>query len=256
MRKSLSVLLIVCLVVSGLFAGGNSEQKPAQTAKVDTVNVIYHPTIGGSTAIATAINQGYFKDENLDVRLQMYTSGPPEIAAMNELRSAYMAKNPLVKVTANYGSSGSLQQQIEQGAPADLFFSAGLKQMKALQDKQLMDNDTVKPILENKLVLIIPKNGAAVTMMDDLTKDSFGKIAVGDPKSVPAGQYAQETLKNLGLDGKVKAKLVFAKDVREVLSWVETGNAQVGFVYETDALISKNVTISFTTPEGSHGRQL
>ena len=63
MRKSLSVLLIVCLVVSGLFAGGNSEQKPAQTAKVDTVNVIYHPTIGGSTAIATAINQGYFKDE-------------------------------------------------------------------------------------------------------------------------------------------------------------------------------------------------
>jgi len=173
---------------------------------------------------------------------------------MNELRSAYMAKNPLVKVTANYGSSGSLQQQIEQGAPADLFFSAGLKQMKALQDKQLMDNDTVKPILENKLVLIIPKNGAAVTAMDDLTKDSFGKIAVGDPKSVPAGQYAQETLKNLGLDGKVKAKLVFAKDVREVLSWVETGNAQVGFVYETDALISKNVTISFTTPEGSHAK--
>jgi len=171
---------------------------------------------------------------------------------MDELKSTYMEGHPEVKITANYGSSGSLQQQIEQGAPADIFFSAGIKQMQALQSKGLMLDDTVKNILENKVVLIVPKGGEMLSSLDDLKKASVEKIAVGEPKSVPVGQYTEETFKNLGLTEALQNKLVYAKDVREVLSWVETGNVQAGLVYETDAKISDGVVVCAETPEGSH----
>lgn len=171
---------------------------------------------------------------------------------MNELKSAYTAAHPLVTVKANYGSSGALQQQIEQGAPADIFFSAGAKQMQALKDKGLMDDATIQDLLENKLVLIVPKGTTPIASLQDLANSGVKRIAVGDPKSVPAGQYADEAFRSLGLLDAVKDKLVYAKDVREVLSWVETGNVQAGLVYETDAKISPNVTITAVAPEGSH----
>lgn len=171
---------------------------------------------------------------------------------MNELKATYMQEHPLVTIKANYASSGALQQQIEQGAPADIFFSAGVKQMQALQSKGMMDDATVKDLLENKLVLIVPVGGAKLLSLQDLAGSDIKRIAVGDPKSVPAGQYADEAFRNLGLLDAIKDKLIYAKDVREVLSWVETGNVQAGLVYETDAKISKNVAISAVAPEGSH----
>ncbi len=171
---------------------------------------------------------------------------------MEELSSLFMQENPLIAVTCNYGSSGSLQMQIEQGAPADVFFSAGIKQMKALQTKALMDDATVKDILENKVVLIVPKEGKMLASFDALTDDSIAKIGVGDPKSVPAGQYAAQVFQNLQLADTIASKLVFAKDVREVLFWVETENVQAGVVYATDAKISTGVKICTTAPEGSH----
>lgn len=173
---------------------------------------------------------------------------------MDELKAAYMQEHPEVTIKANYGSSGALQQQIEQGAPADIFFSAGLSQMNALVAKGLMDEGTVKDLLENKLVLIIPMGGKNLASLQDLVSSDITKIAVGDPKSVPAGQYADEAFRSLGLYDAVKGKLIYAKDVREVLTWVETGNVQAGFVYETDAKISKKIVISAVAPEGSHKR--
>jgi molybdate transport system substrate-binding protein len=171
---------------------------------------------------------------------------------MNELKATYMAKNPSIVINCNYGSSGSLQQQIEQGAPADLFFSAGLKQMKALADKGLMDASTVKNILENHVVLVVPKDGLRLSSFDELRTPSVTKIGIGDPKSVPAGQYADQVFKNLGLSGAIAGKLVLAKDVREVLFWVETGNVDAGVVYSTDAQISDKVVVSAIAPENSH----
>jgi len=171
---------------------------------------------------------------------------------MNELKAVYMTKNPSVAINCNYGSSGALQQQIEQGAPADLFFSAGLKQMKALVDKGLMDASTVKNILENHVVLVVPKNGPRLSSFDELRKPSVTKIGIGDPKSVPAGQYADQVFKNLGLSEAIAGKLVLAKDVREVLFWVETGNVDAGVVYSTDAQISDKVVVSAIAPENSH----
>lgn len=171
---------------------------------------------------------------------------------LGELSQQFMQENPQITVTCNYGSSGALQMQIEQGAPADIFFSAGSKQMEALKAKGLMDDSTVKDILENKVVLVVSKKSAKLSSFEELGKASITKIAVGESKSVPAGQYAEQVFKSLGLTDTVAPKLVFAKDVREVLFWVETENVQAGIVYETDAKISTEVQICTAAPQGSH----
>ena len=124
--------------------------------------------------------------------------------------------------------------------------------LNALKEKGMMLDSSVKNILENKVVLITPKSAAALDSFEALAGDSIKKIGVGEPKSVPVGQYTEQVFQNLGLTDKVASKLILAKDVREVLSWVETGNVDAGVVYETDAKISKDVTICSTAPEGSH----
>ncbi|WP_442881365.1 molybdate ABC transporter substrate-binding protein [Clostridium sp.] len=170
---------------------------------------------------------------------------------MAELTDMYTGENPDIKLTFNFGASGSLQQQIEQGAPSDLFISAGKKQMKALADKDLLVVDTNKDLVRNTLVLVGSKD-TKVTSINDLTTDKVKKIAVGEPKSVPAGKYADEALTKLSLKDKVNSKLVFAKDVKEVFAWTSSGNADVGFVYASDALNKDNVKVIETVKEDSH----
>ncbi len=172
---------------------------------------------------------------------------------LEEIKAIYIKENPNVKdIVYNFGSSGALQQQIEQGAPADIFLSAGQKQMETLIDKNLMVNESVRDILENKVVLITPVDAPKVETFEELVEDNVARIGVGEPGSVPVGQYTEEIFANLNLTETVAPKLIFAKDVREVLSWVETGNVDAGVVYETDAKITDKVTICAAAPEGSH----
>jgi len=167
--------------------------------------------------------------------------------ALKEIETNYKLKNPSVALHFNFGSSGSLQQQIEQGAPADLFLSAATKNMQALVDKQLIAEDKHTPWLANELVVVVPSDGgAALSGMDELAKPEVKHVAVGIPESVPAGRYAKEALDNAKLWEPLLAKLVQGKDVRQVLQYVETGNADAGFVYKTDALTSQKVKIAFT----------
>ncbi len=161
---------------------------------------------------------------------------------MADLETEYKKSNENVNLVVNYGSSGSLQQQIEQGAPCDLFISAGQSQMNTLEDKGLLLDDTTKDLVENSLVLVAAK-GVEITSFDDLKSDKVTHIAVGEPESVPAGKYADEVLTNTGIKDSISDKLVFAKDVKEVLAWVSSGNADVGFVYLSDALSSDSVNI-------------
>lgn len=161
---------------------------------------------------------------------------------MADLETAYKQIDDNVTLVVNYGSSGSLQQQIEQGAPCDLFISAGQKQMNALKDEELLLDDTTKDLVENSLVLVAAK-GVEINSFDDLKSDKVSHIAVGEPESVPAGKYADEVLTNTGIKDSISDKLVFAKDVKEVLAWVASGNADVGFVYLSDALSSDSVSI-------------
>lgn len=172
--------------------------------------------------------------------------------AMEEIKAIYAKENEKIALTYNFGSSGALQQQIEQGAPADMFISAAPKQMDALQDQELIINDTRKDLLENKIVLIIPKEAQPLSSFEDLATDKVKKFAIGAPDSVPAGKYAKETLISLKIWDKVEPKLVLAKDVRQVLAYVETGNVEAGIVYQTDAQISEKIQIAAVAPDESH----
>ena len=171
---------------------------------------------------------------------------------LNDAKYAYIAEHPNVKITYNFGGSGALQQQIEQGKPSDIFFSAGKAQMKALQDKGLVLDNSVKTFLGNKLVLITPRNGNGFTSFEDLRKPSVKKIAIGDPSTVPAGQYALQTFQRLNLMDAVKPKLIYGEDVRQVLSMVENQIAQAGVVYSTDALNNSYVQISDVASYDTH----
>jgi molybdate transport system substrate-binding protein len=172
---------------------------------------------------------------------------------MTEIQTTYRQKHPEVKLFLNLASSGALQIQIEQGAPADLFVSAAQKQMNELEKKALIKKATRRDLLENQLVLVVPKaSKLAVKSFADLTADVVKKIGIGAPDSVPAGQYAQEVFKNLKIAEKLQGKLVLGTNVRAVLSYVETGNVDAGIVYRTDAVISDQVKIVAAAPKGSH----
>ncbi len=172
--------------------------------------------------------------------------------ALEEIGRRYESANSGVKLLYNFGSSGTLQKQIEQGAPADLFISAGVPQMKALQDKQLIDKDRSGVLLTNELVLIVPGDASAgIAGPEDLLKEPVKKIAVGEPKTVPAGSYTQEVLNGAGIWDKLQPKIVWTKDVRQVLAYVESGNADAGFVYKTDALTSGKVKTVYTAKEAA-----
>ena len=171
--------------------------------------------------------------------------------AMADLEAAYTSKNPEVSFVINYGSSGSLQQQIEQGAPCDLFISAGEKQMTALKEEGLLLDGTNKDLVKNSLVLVT-SNDSEISSIDSLNSDAVSKIALGEPSSVPAGKYADETLTSLAIKDSLNNKLVFAKDVKEVLAWTASCNADAGFVYLSDALSSDGVKIVETISEEYH----
>lgn len=172
--------------------------------------------------------------------------------ALEEVKPLYKQTKPNVNVTYNFGASGALQQQLENGAPADIFISAAKKQMDALQSKNLILTNTRSNLLTNKLVLIVPKNSSGITSFRQLTDSKVKKIAVGEPRSVPVGQYAEEVFKNLGISQQIKSKLVLGNNVRQVLSFVESGNADAGIVYATDAKISSQVKQVATAPANSH----
>ncbi|HHX87395.1 MAG TPA: molybdate ABC transporter substrate-binding protein, partial [Firmicutes bacterium] len=112
--------------------------------------------------------------------------------AMQEIEQLYTDENSHVSIEFNFGSSGSLQQQIEQGAPTDIFMSAASKQMNELEEKDLLLEDTRIDLLQNELVLVVPKGFTGIAEFSDLAKDDIALISIGDPESVPAGKYAQE----------------------------------------------------------------
>jgi molybdate transport system substrate-binding protein len=172
--------------------------------------------------------------------------------ALKDIEPAYRKRIPTVTITYNLGSSGALQQQIEQGAPVDIFISAAPKQMNALQTKGLLLTDTRRNLLKNQVVLIAPKNVTSISNFKDLKGNSVRKISIGDPESVPAGQYSKEVLTSLNLYNQIQAKLVFAKDVRQVLSYVEAGDVDAGLVYITGAKVSDRIKVIATAPESSH----
>jgi molybdate transport system substrate-binding protein len=183
-----------------------------------------------------------------DVHLSVATSLKDVV---NELTDSFARVHPDVKFLKNYGGSGALAKQIVNGAPADLFISANLEWMEYLKDRKLVDTAGIGAFAYNTLVFAgIP--AGKIEKMDDLLK--LEKIAIGSPKSVPAGEYAMEAIRKAGLDKQLEKKLVMARDVRECLMYAERGEVEGAFVYRTDALPAKQVKILFIVPQGLYSR--
>lgn len=172
--------------------------------------------------------------------------------SLDAIGRIYEQSRPGVKIVFNYAGSGTLQHQIEQGAPVDIFFSAAEKQMDRLESEGLLEPGTRRNLVRNTLVLVAPASSNALANFQDLAKPQIKIIALGEPATVPAGRYAQQALEHLGLWNALQKKIVYAKDVRAVLAYVETGNADAGVVYRTDAEISRRVRVAAAAPEDSH----
>lgn len=172
--------------------------------------------------------------------------------SLDEIIQLYRAEIPDIIVHTNYGASGTLQRQVEEGAPVDIFVSASPNQMDALESKGLVLASTRKNLVKNSIVLIVPKEKSGIAGFSDLAHANVKTIAIGEPQTVPAGKYAQEVLTHLGLYDQLKPKYVLAKDVRQVLTYVATANADAGIVYITDAKVSDQVTVVAVAPEDSH----
>jgi len=158
--------------------------------------------------------------------------------ALKEIAGNY-EKASADRIVLNFGASGMLARQIEEGAPVDLFLSADEARMNSLLHKKLIDPESRVSLLSNELVII----GSA-------SLEKAGRIAIGDPATVPAGTYAREYLKKIGMWDRVQPKLIPLGNVRAVLVAVESGNADAGIVYRTDAMVSKHVRVSREIADG------
>jgi molybdate transport system substrate-binding protein len=168
--------------------------------------------------------------------------------SLKEIAATYK-KQTGDKVVFNFGASSFLARQIEEGAPADIFFSADEAKMDGLDTKGLIVKDTRKSRLSNALVIVVAtENRAAIETPKDLATDKVRRLALAEPRTVPAGIYAKEYLQKQKLWPAVQTKVVPTGNVRAALSAVEAGNAEAGIVYKTDAAISKKVKIAYEVP--------
>ena len=204
-----AVVLAVCMVLSCAGCEGSSNKGASE----ETTEVT---TEGGNSKILVA------------------AAASLQATFDNELIPLFEKENPEITVEGTYASSGDLQQQIESGLDADVFFSAATSNMDTLTEEKLIDKDTVVDLLKNDVVLITPKDSKlGIKSFKDITKADT--IAIGDPESVPAGKYAKEILINLDVYNEVEKKASLGASVTEVLSWVAEGSADAGIVYATDA---------------------
>lgn len=139
--------------------------------------------------------------------------------------------------TFNFEASGTLQKQIEGGAPVDVFASAAPKQVKALEDQNLVDAASIKDFAGNEIAVVVPADSTlGLTSFQDLTKDTVKKVGYGDPKAAPHGVAAEEVLASLGILDQVKPKVVYAQNVSQALSYITSGEVDAGIIFTTEAL--------------------
>ena len=170
---------------------------------------------------------------------------------VDELANCFARKNPGFRLVKTYGGTGSLARQLENGAPADIFISANLPWVAYLKKKGLLPAQGTVHLTSNTLVFA-GSAGTKASSLRDLLK--LERIAIGSPKSVPAGEYAMQALQKAGLDRPLAEKLVMARDVREALMYAERGEVDGALVYRTDALQAGKVSILFTLPQDLYSR--
>ena len=249
MKKQIC-LVMAAMMAAGMLAGCDRSAKETTAAATEATTTAAETTAEETTAKETTAASG----EETEIL----------VAAAASLKNAYEDKlipmfeeaNPGVTVKGTYDSSGKLQTQIEEGLDADVFMSAATKQMKALDEEGMIASDTITDLLENKIVLIVPAgNEKKLEKFEDIEKAD--SIALGDPASVPAGQYSEEALTNLGIWDKIQDKVSFGTNVTEVLNQVAAASADAGIVYATDAAsMADKVEVVAEAPEGSLSKKV
>ncbi len=240
-------VLVTILLLTMLFTGCSGKEEPAGQTDQTTEAPTSQPTQApANTPVPTAEPTAAPEPSEL-----LIGAAASLQASLEELQGSFETQYPNVKLTFTFAGSGTLEQQIREGAPMDIFISAAEKQMDALETDSFLLDGTRVNLLENQVALIVPRDSTlSIAAFEDITKANV--IAIGDPASVPAGQYAQEIYTNLGSWEDVLAKATLGKDVTEVLTWVSSGNADAGVVYTTDAALSDDVIVAAIAPEGSH----
>lgn len=205
--------------------------------------IIFLLTITG--LLAACSQPGAAHDEQ--VRISAASS---LVDAMKAAEAEFLEIHPEYELIFNYGSSGKLRSQIEQGAPVDLFLSASEQDMEKLQAASLVSEGTVIPFAGNRLVLA-SASGAAHDDITGLLSAESGTVAVGEPESVPLGSYTKQALTDLGLWEQLEGKTIYAKDARQVLTYIESGNADLGIVYASDTSVSEEIEVLGELPENT-----
>ena len=226
--KKISLILALLMVFTFAFTGCGTQ------AEEESPSVAEGPT-----------------DEAVEVNISAAASMTD---ALNEIKEAY-AKESNAILLFNYAASGTLRKQIEEGAPCDLFISASASHMDTLEQEGLIVSDTRKDLLKNTLTLVASTEKAdQIKSYEDMGTDAIASVSIGTPDSVPAGKYAQQALQNLGLWDKLESadKIVYAKDVRQVLEYVDTGNVDCGLVYSSDTVVMDTGVVIMDMPEDSH----
>ena len=171
--------------------------------------------------------------------------------ALREIGANY-EKQSGDKAVFNFAASSMLERQIEEGAPADIFFSADEAKMDELEKKDLILKETRKSRLSNSLVIVVSSDSRLkITSPADLASSKVRRLALADPKAVPAGVYSKAFLEKENLWLEIQPKVVPVDNVRAALAAVESGNIEVGMVFKTDAAISKKVKIAYAVPAGA-----
>ena len=240
-----AVMVSGALAGCGSGAGQKTETAAAETAQTGTAAEAAkdETTAAESSVAATEVAE--------ETEILVAAAASLKNAYEEELIPMFEEQYPGVTVKGTYDSSGKLQTQIEEGLEADVFMSAAKKQMKALDEEGMIDSDSIVDLLENKIVLIVPTGSdKGIQSFEDIVKAD--SIALGDPASVPAGQYSEEALTNLGLWDQIQDKTSFGTNVTEVLNQVAAGSADAGIVYATDAAsMADQVEVVAEAPEGS-----
>lgn len=174
--------------------------------------------------------------------------------AVEELGRGFMAARPGVTLRYNFGASGDLQKQIEAGAPIDVFLSAAQRQMDELEKQNLIVSASRRAFARNVLTVVKPADSRIdIAKPADLLEARVARIVIGSPKTVPAGQYAEESLRAVGLWERLGPKIVFSENVRQALDYVARGEVDAGFVYTTDAATrAQGVKEAFRPPDDSY----
>jgi molybdate transport system substrate-binding protein len=171
--------------------------------------------------------------------------------SLQDIGKEYEQQHPDVHLMFNFAASSALARQIQEGAPADVFFSADEAKMDGLEKKGFLSAGTRRSLLSNSLVIVVgAESRLSVSRAADLQDAKFAHIALAEPQTVPAGIYAKEWLKSQGVWSNVIDKVIPTENVRAALAAVESGNVEAGIVYKTDANISKKVRVAHEVPPG------